>query len=278
MFFLGLPESLDSTYEAGGKEKRVHPKHYITCHSANFEMKSASNRAVLVWAISLALLPLVVFGQEADPDDARRRQEVSSKKDFEILPAIAPSSSPELGLTLVGAAVMSFRPFPSDTVSLKTTVGTSLSISVKKAVVFGARINSYALEDKLRIEVDLSWRDLPDHYWGLGFDRASTISRSDSTTAYQRTAWLVKPLFLWRLTGNVFAGLNIDLNYTNAQDPNPVMKEDPDFIRFGPENYNSGTGIIARFDSRDLPTNAFGGVYAQALQTTYGSFLGGENS
>ncbi len=246
-------------------------------------MTFISNRRISTGAILLALLALlalpsqVAFGQDSDPDEQEATTETRKERNFEILPAIAPSSSPELGLTLVGAAVMSFRPFPSDTVSLKTTIGTSLSVSVKKAVVFGARINSYALKDHLRIEVDLSLRDLPDHYWGLGFDRASTIPRGDSTTSYQRTAWLVKPIFLWRLTGNVFAGVNIDLNYTNAQDPNPVMREDPDFVRFGPKNYNSGAGIIARFDSRDLPTNAFRGVYFHALQTAYGSFLGGEN-
>jgi hypothetical protein len=63
----------------------------------------------------------------------------------------------------------------------------------------------------------------------------------------------------------------------HAREPNPVMQEDPDFVRFGPKNFNTGAGLIARFDSRDVPINAFSGSYVQILQSFYGSFLGGEN-
>ncbi len=247
-------------------------------HGATDGHEPVRRRKALPWTVVLCLLPWTILAQNAGESDTPAGSEQQKEKNFEILPAIVPTSSPELGLTLVGATVLSFRLDPGDTASLKTTIATFLSVSVRKAVVFGARIDSYSLRDRLRIEADLSFRNLPDHYWGLGFDRASTIPKSDSTTAYQRTAWLVKPVVLWRVKGNFFAGVNVDLNYTNARDPNPVMQEDPDFIRFGPRNFNSGAGIIARFDSRDIPVNAFRGVYIQALQATYGSFLGGDNS
>jgi hypothetical protein len=229
-------------------------------------------RRVLLLAGCMLVLASTIRAQTGD------EKHDSEKGNFEILPALAPTSSPELGLTLVGAAVMSFRLTPSDTISHRSTIATSVSVSTKKAILFGARIETYAFRDRLRVEADVSFRDMPDHYWGLGFDRASTIPKGDSTTSYDRAAWWVRPIALWRATGDVFAGINIDLNYTYARDPNPVMREDPDFVRFGPKNFNSGIGLIARFDSRDVPNNAFSGWYAQFKQTVYNSFLGGENN
>jgi hypothetical protein len=73
-------------------------------------------------------------------------------------------------------------------------------------------------------------------------------------------------------------GLNIDYNYTDASDPSAGVMEDPYYIEFGPKNLNSGVGVIIRYDSRDVPVNAYKGMYVDLRSTFYSPSFGGDNN
>ncbi len=72
--------------------------------------------------------------------------------------------------------------------------------------------------------------------------------------------------------------MNIDYNWTKASDVNPNMEADPYYLKYGPVNFNSGLGLILRYDSRDVPVNAWSGILIDLQATYYAPFLGGENT
>jgi hypothetical protein len=55
------------------------------------------------------------------------------------------------------------------------------------------------------------------------------------------------------------------------------MAQDPDFIKYGDNNFNSGLGVIVQYDSRDVPINAFKGWQLMGSATFFGDYLGSDN-
>jgi outer membrane protein assembly factor BamA len=126
--------------------------------------------------------------------------------------------------------------------------------------------------------MDIWFKDMPDHYWGVGYENGFSKPKSDSTTAYQRLWWQVNPIFLWQFRPHYFMGINVDYNYTFVSDPSAGVKEDPDYLNYGSSNFNAGLGINMRYDSRDIPVNAWKGTYLDLSATFYRTVLGGDNN
>ena len=91
-----------------------------------------------------------------------------------------------------------------------------LGISSTGAYFFGTKLTSFWLKDKLRIYGDFNFKDMPDNYWGVGYDAAANTEKSDSTTAYDRLWFQIYPRFLWQFHKNYFGGLVVDYNYTKG--------------------------------------------------------------
>jgi hypothetical protein len=115
---------------------------------------------------------------------------------------------------------------------------------------------------------------MTDHYFGVGYDAGRYTPEGDTTTRYQRLWWQVKPILLRRLWGNWFFGLTVDANQTRATELSAGMAADPAVLRDGTNNLNFGAGPTLRFDSRDVPQNAYRGAYLQARFVPYLSALG----
>jgi len=178
-----------------------------------------------------------------------------------ITPLLGPSYTPETKLTLSGGLMISFLTSQNDTIIQRSSAPITFGISVTGAFSFSTKLSTYWLEDRLRVFADIWMKNMPDNYWGVGYENGYSTPKSDSTTAYQRTWWMFNPRFLWQFQQNYFAGISLDMNYTETSDPNPLMQEDEYYRRYGPENMNVGLGLILRFDSRDIPVNAWKGYY-----------------
>lgn len=193
-------------------------------------------------------------------------------------PFAAPAYTPELGPTLMGAMMISFKTDPSDTLIQRSSTPLNIGVSTRGSYFFNSIISTFWFEDRLRIFGELRFRNTPDHYWGVGYDLASSNPERNESTAYTRSMWKINPRILWQLREDFFLGLNIDYNRTSASDVNPSMMADPAFIEFGPVNFNSGLGLILRYDSRDVPVNAWSGMLIDLQGIAYTPVLGGNNS
>lgn len=232
--------------------------------------------------ISLILIPFVLKSQS---DTASKKELRALKKQEKIkqgkllfTPLAGPAYTPELGFTLAGGLMLSYKTNPRDSLIQRSSSPIVFGASSTGGMFFSTIVSSYWFKDKLRIYADIWFKDMPDNYWGAGYENGFSKPKSDSTTAYERTWWWVNPSFLWQFRPHYFLGLNVDYNYTGASEPSAGVAEDPDFIKYGPENMNSGFGIIARYDSRDVPVNAYSGTFVDLRSTFYSTAFGGDNN
>jgi hypothetical protein len=225
-------------------------------------------------ALLLVLLPSIASAQTADSVSA---------KDTKLLitPFAAPGYTPEQGGLVTVGALLSFRTKPlfkrdSREMVQRSTVTLNGSYSTTGAITANVKLSSYWAGDRLRAFADFVIKDMPDHYWGVGYE-AGKAPEGDSTTAYHRTSLNFLPKVLWRLSPAIMVGPAFDINYTNATEVSPGMAADPYYQEYGPENQNNGIGAVFQYDTRDVAANAFKGVYVNAQVLSYGSLLGGDN-
>jgi outer membrane protein assembly factor BamA len=196
---------------------------------------------------------------------------------WRVTPYVAPGYTPEMGGLIAAGGLFSFATSMADTVSQRSSVPLAVAYSTTGAVTVSSVLTSFWKEDRLRIPVDLWFKAMPDHYYGVGYDAGRHTVATDSTTAYDRTWFWFNPRFLVQVKGPLYAGLDWDINYTRADDPGTVMLADPTFVQFGSEDFNHGLGAVLQYDSRDVPVNAWRGTYFSGRARFYGTALGGDN-
>jgi len=243
-------------------------------------LSGTRNRRGLVTVVAALAVALAVPGSWAT---AQSTDSVSIEdKKFLITPFAAPGYTPEQGGLLTVGALMSFRTSPllkhhSNELVQRSTITFNGSYSTTGALTGNAKLSSFWAGDRLRIFVDFVVKDMPDHYWGVGYE-AGKAPEGDSTTAYDRTSLSFVPKVLWRIHPAMLIGPAFDINSTTATDVSPGMAADPYYQQYGSKNQNRGIGGVFQFDTRDVAANAWTGVYVNAQALSYGGFLGGDNS
>ena len=236
-----------------------------------------SVRLVVVAWVGWGSWSRVAAQQVENPDSV-----LAAEKRLMITPFIAPGYTPEMGALITVGGLLSFRTRPAvktGTLSelvQRSTLTLNGSISTTSALTFNADLSSFWKGDRLRVFAKFAFKDMPDHYWGVGID-AGKGPEDDSVTAYDRTSWVAMPKVLWRIHPKILVGGVLDFNYTSASDVSPGMEGDPYYGEFGPDNQNAGGGVIFQYDTRDIAANAWQGVFFNAQAVFYGPFLGSDN-
>lgn len=197
---------------------------------------------------------------------------------FLIMPFIGPTYSPELKFSVAGGMIASFKTNKGDSIIQRSSIPLLLGISSSGGYYMSTKFSTFWLQDKFRIHGDISYKEIPDHYWGVGYDKARYTVKSDSTTAYYRKWWQLNPRILYRLKKNIFGGIIIDYNYTQGSSPSKGVAEDPYYIEYNDQPLNSGVGVIFQYDSRDVTVNAWSGSFIELSASFYNTTLGGNNN
>jgi outer membrane protein assembly factor BamA len=227
--------------------------------------------------------PMIGISQESTKEEkkARRKakkQEKIDKGKLMIMPLAGPAYTPEMEFTLAGGIMISFKTNPKDSLIQRSSAPVMLGVSSTGAYFFGTKFTSFWKQDKLRIYADLNFKNMPDNYWGVGYQEGYTTEKGDSTTAYTRTWWQVYPKFLWQFKKHLLIGLLVDFNYTKGSEASPEVREDPFYREFNDKPFNSGLGVVFQYDSRDVPVNAWKGTFIETSFGLYGGYLGGDNT
>jgi len=208
---------------------------------------------------------------------AKKQYKIDNGK-WMIMPLAGPAYTPELGFTIAGGIMTSFKTNPKDSLIQRSSMPIMLGITSTGAYFFGTKLTTFWKEDKLRIYADLNFKNMPDNYWGVGYNEAYTTEKGDSTTAYTRTWWQIYPKFLWQFKKNYFIGPQIDFNYTKGNEASKEVSNDPFYKEFNDKPFNSGLGVVFQYDSRDIPVNAWKGAFIETSIAFYGGYLGGDNT
>lgn len=117
--------------------------------------------------------------------DSIKAQKVAEGRSL-ISPLIAPGYTTELGAFLAVGGLWSFKTNRDDDKIQRSSMPFTLSYTSTGAIVFNAKPTTFWLADKLRIDADIWYKNMPDNYWGVGAENAINTPQSDSTTTFQR--------------------------------------------------------------------------------------------
>ncbi len=195
-----------------------------------------------------------------------------------ITPAFGPGYTPELGFTIAGGALFSLRTNRADSLLPRSSFPITLGISSTGAYFVSSKVTTFWMHDQLRVNADIWFKNMPDNYFGIGYDDASNTPKSDSTTKYNRLWFQINPQVFWQFNPNYFIGGALDINYTQGRNPSEGVAADPNYMEYNDRPFNAGLGAHFMIDSRDVPVNAWKGWYLLAQAMFYGHYLGGNNN
>lgn len=228
--------------------------------------------------VTLFISHLLQAQKDKDEDNMPllRRQDSTSVgevklKRIKFTPFLAPALSPEVGLMLTGGGLISFTVDRSDKLLQPSSIPFSFGYSTTGATNLNIRPSIFFKNDKNRVTGDIWMKDMPDNYWGVGYDAASSPSEPDSTTRYWRNWWQVNLKYVYQFRNNFFGGTLFDFNRTNASSLSPTMLADPNVSGDGTLISNWSIGLLLQYDSRDLTVNAYDGVFVELSSNFYRS-------
>ncbi|MBP6977391.1 MAG: BamA/TamA family outer membrane protein [Lentimicrobiaceae bacterium] len=194
-----------------------------------------------------------------------------------LTPFIAPGYTPEMKFLMTVGGLYTFKTQKDNPRLERSSIPFTFSYSTNKSLNVIVKLVMYGQEDKYRILSEYYFKDMPDHYWGVGYSNGKKINKSDSTTLYHRNLNKLNIKVLHRIGSIFFGGLFFDLTRNNARELNPVMESDPYILEYGSNVYSTGIGGILQYDTRDHIVNAYRGNLVDLGVTYYGHILGGQN-
>jgi hypothetical protein len=192
-------------------------------------------------------------------------------KRIRFTPFLAPSVSPEVGLMLVGGGLISFKLDRTDKLLQFSSIPFSFGYSTNGSSNFNVRPSIFFKGDKHRVSGDIWMKDMPDNYWGVGYEAGRSPSNPDSTTSYRRNWWQLYIKYVYQFKKNLFAGVLFDYNRTEATSLSREMARDPNVIVNGTQIRNWSLGLLFQYDSRDVTVNAYKGLFFEASSNFYRS-------
>lgn len=206
--------------------------------------------------------------------DSLRFAEIEGKT-FKLMPYIAPSYTPETEFLLSGGGLITFKTDKDRFLNL-SSIPFSAGYSSNGAFAVRALNVIYWKGDKIRSVGEFQLRDMPDNYWGVGYENGVNVPMSDTTTAYTRNYWRFYQRLMFRTRNNLFVGFVIDINRTRAMNMNPLMQQDEYILSQGTDVFNTGIGFEINYDTRDFVQNAYEGTFISGIFTNFNKFFGGD--
>lgn len=221
--------------------------------------------------------------------EARRQRVAERNFHYNILGG--PSYTPDFGLLLGGSALMTFRMNPSDTTQLRSVLPVALAFMFKGGANVMIKPQLFFKGDKFRIFGKLLYKNTYENFYGIGYQTNRDYERSEETSQYRYSGLQFNPWFLFRMgKSNFFLGPQIDISYDSFSNIAPALSDPasthPAALAYqaaggdtdGYKNLKNGLGFLLTYDSRDVPANAYRGLYLDVRGLVYGKWLGGDRN
>ena len=212
-----------------------------------------------------------------------RRQRVA-KRNFHYNILGGPSYSPDFGLLVGGSALMTFSIQPSDSTLKRSVLPMTIAFIFDGGINLFMKPQLFFKNDRFRIFGKFSYKNTQENYYGVGYSTNKNYVRSDTTSQYRYSGVQINPWFLFRLGNtNLFAGPQIDINYDHFTNPGKYLAMEESYTDAGGDahgykNFNSGLGFLLTYDSRDVPSNAYQGMYLDFRGMMYHKIFGSDKN
>ena len=218
------------------------------------------------------------------PTKKELRKKRVAQRNFHYNILGGPSYSPDFGLLVGGSALMTFSMHPSDTLLKRSVVPMAIAFMFDGGINLFSKPQLFFKHDRFRIFGKFSYKNTVENFYGVGYNTNRDYVRSDTTSQYRYSGVQINPWFLIRLVeSNFFAGPQIDINYDHFTKPGKYLAEEPSYVAAGGDshgykNFNSGLGFLLTYDSRDVPSNAYRGLYLDFRGVMYHKIFGSNNN
>lgn len=196
-----------------------------------------------------------------------------------------PGYTPDFGVVIGATGLLTFRMNPEDKTQQRSVLPLVLSYMLKgSGVNVIVRPQLFFKNDRFRIFGEFNYKNTVENYYGIGFSTNKHTERGKDITEYTYGGYQVNPWFFFRLgESGFFVGPQVDVNYDKIKKPAAGIVADPHYQKAGgtAEGYSvfsSGLGFILSYDTRDIPSNAYHGLYLDFRGTVYSKAFGGDNN
>jgi hypothetical protein len=219
--------------------------------------------------------------QDVNPvpiDSAVLAKVLPDSGNMRFTPLFAPAYNPEMQFLILGGFLLSWKADRNIIKLQRSTLTSTISFSTTGAINLNMSLATYLRADRLRVAADVSMKNMPDNYWGVGYEAGLEPSGGDSTTAYNREWVKVNPRIVWRVSRHLLVGPLVEITSTLATDVNATMAADPNVLRDGTETGERGLGIVVQHDSRDVVASPWSGRFTSITFTAYGQLLASDHT
>ena len=186
----------------------------------------------------------------------------NKKFDFSVIGGPHYSSDTKFGVGVVAAGI-----YRTDTVATpQSDVAIYLDATTSMFFKLGIRGTNIFPHDKARLHYDINISSVKSKFWGIGYDMDVN---DDNESDYKYLNSQATVSYVWRLAPSFFIGPFASFDYTNAR------KQDKPWLWEGQADrtLNVGVGFTIQYDTRDILTNAFKGMFIRLDQRFIPRFL-----
>ena len=210
----------------------------------------------------------IVFSQQK-PSTGDTTKTERHKKNFRFSILGGPGYTPDFGVLLGISTLFTFRMNVRELDLQRSVIPSSFAITFGNGIGFSivSRPQLFFFQDKFRIFGQVIFKSTGDNYYGVGFHTNNEILRGENTTRFQYKSFLFNPSFLFRMKGSdFFVGPVLNLAYDEMTEPASGIQKDPAFMIQGGDStgisyFDAGAGLNISYDTRDIPANAYSGIY-----------------
>lgn len=215
--------------------------------------------------------------KELSKKEIRKIKRKSRNFQYNILGG--PSYSPDFGFLIGGSALFTFSTDKTDKELRRSVLPINIALTMGGATL-GSRPQIFFKGDRFRLFGTFNYKYNKDNYYGVGFDTNHNTQRGKETTLYTASSLQINPYFLFRISeSDFFIGPTIDFTVDNILKPaegilNDVSYKDAGGNENGYNNISSGLGFVVNYDSRDVPANAYKGIFFEMRSYLYNERIG----
>ncbi len=196
--------------------------------------------------------------------DNSNRVNPDKKFDFGIIGGPHYNSTTKLGLGVTASGSYHSR---RDSITRHSHVSLYGDATTTGFLLIGIEGLNYFPRNTFRIDYNLSLYTFPSYFWGIGYEMGDN---NENKSRYSKLEITAKIDWLRQIGPHLYGGISTGISYVKGRDfTNIALLEGQP-----PEVTAMGIGATFVYDSRDITTNAYQGIYIRFNQQFYPALLG----
>ena len=232
----------------------------------------------------ISILICTLFSVHALRAQSQDSTTVTSNKNLRFSIMGGPGYTPDYGFLIGGASLFTFSMDPKDANLQRSVVPLSFGLTFAKPIGINVMIKPqlFFKKDRIRLFGSFIFKNINENYYGVGYGTNKHTERSEATTQYSNSSYIINPILMFRLKDTPFyVGPMVDYIHERITNPGTFLSNDPLYQSQGGDStgimlQSVGIGATLSYDTRDVAANAYKGIYFEFKAAYYPTFFGSD--